>query len=200
MLISGERLIGVPILSVQETGLVARTERPIIEPESLKIIGFVVAGAMVQEKNILDISSVREFSRAGMVIDAMDELVEPEEVIKIKRVLELNFELVGLKVETKKGSKLGRVTGFVATDNDFMIQQIIVRRPAIKALIDPELTIPRSEILEIDDYKIIVKDEEKMIRAKAEAEFVQNFVNPFRKSEPDFAPVQNQSPDESNTA
>ena len=64
--------------------------------------------------------------------------------------------------------------------------QLVVKRPAVKALIDPELIVPRKQIVEVNDYKIIVKDEEEKIRKRAEHEdFIPNFVNPFR--EPDFS-------------
>ena len=98
--------------------------------------------------------------------------------------MELNFNVVGLKVETKKGSKLGKVTDFTVTSDNFSVQQIIVKRPAIKSFLDPELIIPRAEIVEITDYKIIVRDEEKVIKERAlKEDFVPNFVNPFRKTE-----------------
>jgi len=143
----------------------------------------------------LDASSIREYSRYGMVIDSIDELVEPDDVIKIANVLKLNFNLVGLKVETKKGSKLGKVSDYIVTNDNFTVQQIIVKRPLIKSFMDPELTIPRKEIVEVTDYKIIIKDEEKVIKEKAEKEeFIPNFVNPFRKSEQDLAPADNQNP------
>ena len=107
----------------------------------------------------------------------------------------LNFNLIGLKVETKKGSKLGKVSDYTVTDDNFSVQQIIVKRPLIKSFVDPELTIPRKEIVEITDYKIIVKDEEKVIRARAEKEdFIPNFVNPFRKNEQDLAPADTKNP------
>ena len=110
----------------------------------------------------------------------------------------MNFNLVGLKVETKKGSNLGKVVDYTLTPEDFMVQQIIVKRPMIKRFVDPELTIPRKEIVEIDDYKIIVKDEEKVIKARAEKEdFIPNFVNPFR--EQGFAPADNQNLDAQDT-
>ena len=65
----------------------------------------------------------------------------------------------------------------------------------MKSLMDPELTIPRKEIIEVTDYKVIVKDEEKVIKEKAEKEdFIPNFVNPFRKSEQDLSPADNQNP------
>lgn len=187
MLINASKLIGVPVLSVQVGGPVARTKRAIIDPENLKIIGFEVDGPLVKAENILDVESVREFSKMGMVIDSAEELVTAEDVIRISEVLKLNFDLIGLKVETKKHSKLGRISGFTVTENDFMVQQLIVKRPTIKSFLDAELVIPRSEIVEIDDYKVVVKDEEKKIKEKVgEAEFVPNFVNPFRKTaEPD---------------
>lgn len=191
MLVSGNRLIGAPILSMQAAGQIASIESAIVDPDTLKIIGFKLSGPLVAKSaaNILDVSSIREYSRYGCIIDSADELVERDDVVKIKKVLDLNFELLGLKVETKKGSKLGRVSDFTVTDDNFTVQQIIVKRPALKALIDPELTIPRKEIIEITDYKIIIKDEEKTIKEKAAKEdFIPNFVNPFRKNE-EFAEI-----------
>lgn len=197
MLIAASRLIGTPILSMQATSQIANISDCIVDPASLKIIGFKLSGPLVNKSaaNILDASSIREYSRYGMVIDSIDELVEPDDVIKIANVLKLNFNLVGLKVETKKGSKLGKVSDYIVTNDNFTVQQIIVKRPLIKSFMDPELTIPRKEIVEVTDYKIIIKDEEKVIKEKAEKEdFIPNFVNPFRKSEQDLAPADNQNP------
>ena len=135
--------------------------------------------------NILDAKSVREYSNIGLVIDSADELVSDTDVVKIKEVLELNFNLIGLKVETKKGSKLGKIIDFTVAEDNFSVQQLIVKRPAIKSFLDSELVIPRAEITEVTDYKVIVKDEEKIIKERAMKEdFVPNFVNPFRKTEP----------------
>ena len=135
-----------------------------------------------------------------MVIDSSEELVGPEDVVKISKILALNFSLIGLKVETKKRSKLGKVQDFNVTDDNFAVQQLIVKRPLAKSFIDPELTIPRTEIVEITDYKVIVKDEEKTIRARAEKEdFVPNFVNPFRESKLSPSPSHTETPADTDT-
>jgi len=199
MLVNASKLVGTSILSVQAGRPIATVSELIIDPNSLKTIAFKVSGAMVnRNENILDVSSVREYSNYGIVIDDIDELMAPGDIIKISKVLELNFNLVGLKVETKKGSNLGKVVDYTLTPEDFTVQQIIVKRPMIKRFVDPELTIPRKEIVEIDDYKIIVKDEEKVIKARAEKEdFIPNFVNPFR--EQGFAPADNQNLDAQDT-
>ena len=196
MLISYTKLIGTPVLSMQTSGAIGYISHPVIDPNTLKIIAFRLEGGAIPRSgaNLLDVSSIREYSALGFIIDSIDELIGPEDVIKISKVLALNFSLIGLKVETKKGSRLGKILSYTATSEDFNIQQLIVKRPAIKSFIDSELTIHRKEIVEITDYKVVVKDEEKVLKERAAREdFVPNFVNPFRESQPGFAPADNQT-------
>ena len=182
---------------MQAAGPIATISSSIIDPNSLKIIAFRVAGPLVRKSpaNILAASSVREYSTFGCVIDSIDELVTEDDVIKIRDVIALNFDLVGLKVETKHGSRLGKILDYTVTSDNFSVQQLVVKRPIRKSFLDPELIIPRSEIVEITDYKVIVKDEEKTIRARAKEDFVPNFVNPFRTTpEPSPAPNHMETP------
>lgn len=201
MLVYNSHLDGTPVLSIQDGGRIADIVSPVIDPNNLKIIAFRINGPLTNNtNNILDSSSIREYSRLGTIVDNAEEFISADDVIKIKNVLELNFNLIGLKVETKKRSKLGHVIDFTFDADTLMIQQIIVKRPALKSLIDSELTIHRREITEITDHKIIVKDEEKVIKARAAKEdFVPNFVNPFRNPEQDFAPADNRTPADKDT-
>lgn len=196
MLVTSSKLIGTPILSMQASSSIGNVSELVVDPESLKIVAFIITGPLADKRaNVLDVKSVREYSSFGMVIDSIDELVQKEDILKISDIIDLNFNLINLKVESKKGSKLGHVSDYTVTSEDFTLQQLIVRRPLIKSFADPELTIPRKEIVEVTDYKIIVKDEEKTIRKKAENEdFIPNFVNPFRKTEQVHAPARTKTP------
>lgn len=188
MLFNGSRLLGCPVLSLHVGGRIAVVNELIIDPDNLKIIACRVDGPLVGKEvgEILPMNSVREFSRLGMIVDSADEFVEADEIIRVRDVLKLNFSLVGLKVETKKGAKLGKVSDFTVEPSTWQIQQIIVQRPLIKAFLDPELTIARSRIVEVNDYKIIVKEETEKSKSQAtKTDFTPSFVNPFR--EPDFA-------------
>ena len=196
MLVSASKLIGTPVLSLEIGGAIGQIADIIVDPNTLKIIAFHLNGGVVPRTgaNYLDISSVREYSSYGIVVDSADELIAPDDVVKLSDILNLNFSLIGLKVESKRHHKLGKVIDYTATSDNFSVQQIIVKRPAIKSLIDSELTIHRREIVEITDYEIIVKDEIKTLKERAKKEdFVPNFVNPFRKSEQDYAPADNQT-------
>lgn len=195
MLVYGTKLLNTRVLSVQTGSTIGNVSRIIVNPDNLQIIALEISGPLVSpDAYILDIASIREYSTYGIVIDSIDELVASDDIIKISEILALNFNLVNLKVETKKGSKLGRIMDYTFTSEDFMIQQLIVKRPAIKSLLDPELTISRKEIVEVNDYKVIIEDEIKTIKEKStKEEFVPNFVNPFR--EQGFAPVDTKNPD-----
>ena len=190
MLINASRLLGYPILSLHVGGPVAWVYSEVVDPEKLKIVAFYVEGPAIKNDpevgDIMEAGDVREFSNMGMIVDSVDDFVEEGQVKKLDKILELNFSLFGLKVVTKKGTKLGKIVDFVVDTDNYMVHQLVVKRPVVKAFLDPELIIPRKEILEIDDYKIVVKDEEEKIRKRATHEdFVPNFVNPFR--EPDFS-------------
>jgi uncharacterized protein YrrD len=185
MLISADNLINTPVFSMQSANAIGFISSAVIDPTSLKIIAFYLDGALINKATpILDVSSIREYSSIGIVIDSIDELVSPTDVIKISKAINLNFNPIGLKVETKKGSHLGRTISYNASSDNFQILQIIVKRPLIKSFTDSELTIPRKEIVEITDHKFIVKDEEDVIKKRATKEdFIPNFVNPFRKTD-----------------
>lgn len=191
MLINSSRLIDCPILSLHVGGEIARVTELIVSPHDLKLIAFRVEGPLVRDEigDILPIESVREFSTQGAIVDSIDELIHGEEVVRIQKVLQLNFSLVGLKVITKKKVKLGKVSDFIINTSSWQVHQIIVQRPLMKSFLDPELTISRQKIVEVNDYEVIIKDETEKSRSKTlavdPADFVPNFINPFR--EPDFA-------------
>lgn len=197
MLVDNFKLARCPVLSLHVGQPIAETVEPIIDPNDLKVIGFVVRGGVIGGEigNILRVESVREYSDIGLIVDSEDVFVSRMDVLKIDEVMSLEFKLVDLKCVTKKGTKLGKIIGYTVEPTTFEIMQIIIQRPALKAFIDPELVVSRNEIVEVDDYKVTVKDEEDKIRKRATKEdFVPNFVNPFRQ--PGFSTIDSQNPDE----
>lgn len=119
-------------------------------------------------------------------------------MIRLNDVLGLNFGLINLKVVSHEGrseKKIGKIEDYTVDSATLTIFQIIVQRPFMQSLKDAQLTINRSQITEIDDYKVTIMHDKQKVSvpqkktAKEEAEeFVPNFTNPFRK--PDYSPVE----------
>jgi uncharacterized protein YrrD len=187
MLMVGSTLVNYPVLSLHVGGLVSHTVEPIIDPESLSVIAYELDTREIDDPeagSILMIEDVRELSDDGLIIDSTDRLVEREDVIKLDKIMDLEFKLIGLKVVTKDGKKLGKVIDYTLDTGSFSIFQLIVQRPFLDAIVDPELTINRSQIVEIDDEKITIKHDKQKVRlpkANSKKDFVPNYVNPFRK-------------------
>lgn len=195
MLMVGSNLTNFPVLSLHVGGEIARTKKAIIDPEDLKIIAYTLEGAIIQNDpdvgNILDLADVREMSEKGFIVDSADVFTTRDDVIKLDEIMSLDFDLVGLKVVDQRGKKLGKIIDYTIDSGSFMVYQLIVQRPVMASFIDPQLTINRSQIVEIDDFKVTIKHSTSKVKVKKakeapEEEFVPNFSNPFRK--PDYAP------------
>ena len=181
MLIEGSKLLKYPILSLHTASRIAEVKGLVIDPNFLKVVAFEISATSSRQSLFLEASSVREFSKMGMIVDSDEEFVKKDNVIKLKETIDLGFSLDNMKVISKKKAMLGRIEDFIINTEDFQIMQLIVKRPIYKALIDPELVIGRSDIHEINDSEIIVKSEEGTIMKKSGTlDFVPNFVNPFK--------------------
>lgn len=181
MLIEGSKLLKYPILSLHTASRIAEVKGLVIDPNFLKVVAFEISATSSRQSLFLEASSVREFSKMGMIVDSDEEFVEKDDVIKLKETIDLGFSLDNMKVVSKKKAMLGRIEDFIVNTEDFQIMQLIVKRPIYKALIDPELVIGRSDIHEINDSEIIIKSEEGTIMKKSGTlDFVPNFVNPFK--------------------
>lgn len=182
MLISSERFENVPIMSLQTGSELARVSRPVINPHNLTIVAYELEGSLLdQHPSLLRVADIREIGPLGMIIDSVDELISVSDVIKIKEIYEIGFNLVGLKVIDERKKNVGRVVGYTLEAGNFVIQQLRVKRPMLKSFGDTELLIHRSQIVKVTDNEIVVKAP-TIRKAQAIEEPMQSFENPFRKT------------------
>lgn len=184
MLLPGNRLIGTPIMGLQTGTQLAVTKSPIIDPSNLKIIAYEVEGPLLVERpSFIRIADVRELSDVGMIIDSNDEFVGIDDIISLKKIHDLNFNLIGLNVIDESKRKLGKVNGYNLDTFSFVIQQLNVKRGIIKSLADTELLVHRSQIVEISDQFIIVRTAAKKLEPIIKTGQA-TYLNPFRTNKP----------------
>lgn len=166
MMLLSNSIANMPVFSLRLSGQIATTLSPIINPNNLKVEGFYVQPQNTRSTPVLLSQDIRELMPRGIVIDDLDVLSEPEELIRLKQILEIDFELLGKKVVTVKGKKLGRTSDFALNTENFMIDKIYVSPSVIKSLAKDSLAISRSMIVEINDRRIIVKDLQATSRSR----------------------------------
>lgn len=182
VILLGSALTNAPILGIQTGNELARTKRAIVDPATLTVAAYEVSNIPNSgpQPLLLRMQDVRELSDIGFIIDSVDELVRPEDIIKLNDVYELQFSLIGMRVTDEKRRKIGKVVDFTLETGGFVIQQLTVRRPLLRSLNDTELLIHRSQIIEINNDSIVVHSQAKAPEPELH-EVVGSYVNPFRK-------------------
>ena len=113
------------------------------------------------------VDDISQLTPRGLVIDH-DELLmsHDEDMVRLKKITDLNFQLIGKDVETESGRKVGRVTRYAVDTKSFGIMQINVAQPMTVNFGKAEVIIHRNQIMNVTDKKIIVKDASVKVGAK----------------------------------
>jgi sporulation protein YlmC with PRC-barrel domain len=162
-------LLQRPVLSLRTGGVVATTTSPIINPDNLKLEGFYCTDAFEKKTLVLLYQDIRDQIPQGLVVNDHDVLADPGELVRLKKTMDLHFELQGKLVVTTSHHKLGKVVDFATEVETMYIQKIYISQSVFKNFTGGNLGIDRSQIVEITDKKIIVHDLSQKVPARASA-------------------------------
>lgn len=169
MLRLSKHIQNLPVMSLRTGGQVGTALEPIINPNDLKIEGWYCKDHFSNKTLILLAGDVRDFVPQGIAVDDHDALTEPDDLIRLKKVLDLEFELRGKQVVTNHKRKLGKVDDYALDPLTMKIQKIYVARPVYKSLTEGQLSIDRTQIIEITPKKIIVRDADVRVESPVPA-------------------------------
>jgi sporulation protein YlmC with PRC-barrel domain len=165
MLKLSSKLRDLNVISLRTGGPVALATNAIINPHNLKIIGWWCKVPANAQLLVLLLEDVRDLYGNTLAIND-EEVVPAEDLVRHKETLEVNYDLIGKTVKTKR-SKIGKVADFSFNDGMF-VQKLYVEKPMHKVFsTDDTVLIDRTQILEVTDHYILVKDSEVKVK-KAE--------------------------------
>jgi hypothetical protein len=159
MLRMSDSLFNIPVVSLRLGQPIAIAETPIINPHNLKIVGWWCRENGAPGKQILLTEDIRENLSQGIAVNDEDALSAPEDLVRHKEILDANFQLIDKLVKTKR-QKIGKVNDFSYNDGMF-VQKLYVARSLIKVFSSEDTAIiDRTQIIEITDSFILVRDTE----------------------------------------
>ncbi|MBM2820969.1 MAG: PRC-barrel protein [Candidatus Berkelbacteria bacterium] len=110
MLIEAKQLIGLPVAAEDTQSKIGKVFQVLIDPENGRVLGFeVVSGGIFAPKRVLSITDVREWDPNGIVTATIENLVDPQEIIRINEIIKKNIYFLGMKAKTENGKGLGVV-------------------------------------------------------------------------------------------
>lgn len=156
-------------MSLRTGTQVATATKPIINPNNLKIEGFYCLDRFDNSQLILLYQDIRDIIPQGFVINDHEVLSEPEELVRIKDILELNFELIGKQVETVSKHKVGKVSDYAVETTTMTIQKLYAAQSILKSFTGGSLSIDRTQVNEITNKRVIINDLAETVAASAPA-------------------------------
>jgi sporulation protein YlmC with PRC-barrel domain len=169
MLQLSKTLFDQEVWSLRTGAPVAIASTPIMNPNNLKIEGFHCIDRFSNDPLILLTQDIREHIAKGFVIDDHEVLAEIDDLVRLQPLIELAFDLIGKAVYTDKKKRLGKITDFAVDDATLYVQKIYVGQSIVKSLTAGQLSVDRSQIVEITDTKIIIKDPLQGVKEAAPA-------------------------------
>jgi sporulation protein YlmC with PRC-barrel domain len=146
------------VMSLRTGTAVARITRPIFNPNNLKIEGFICQDSFSKHELVLLYQDIREILPQGFVVDDHDVLADPDELVRLRDLIELDFQLIGIRVVTNSQERIGKVADFATEVETLFIQKLYVSQSMFKTFTGGQLSVDRSQIIEITNTKIVIQD------------------------------------------
>lgn len=158
MLQLSSTLLKKSVLSLRTGSPIATVSSAIINPNNLKIEGFYCEDKFSKAQLILLYQDIRDVLPQGFVVNDHDVLVEPEDLVRLKEVLDLGFDLINKPVVTIDKQKVGKVSDYATETTTMFVQKLYVSRSILKSLSTGTLSVDRSQINEITPNRIIINE------------------------------------------
>ncbi len=158
MLKLSDSLIGQPVMSLRTGQQVATTRAAIFNPDNFKVEGLYCIDRFNKQELVLLYQDIRDIIPQGIVINDHDVLSEPAELVRLKAIMNIGFELIDKPVITVSKQRVGKVTDYAVELETMYVQKIYVSQGMFRGLTRGSLGIDRGQINEITDKKIIIND------------------------------------------
>ena len=153
MLFLSAKLYDTPLFSIRSGGRIGTITEPVINPHNLHIDGFYCD--IINQKNVqilLDIH-VRDFSGKGIIIDDPEDLSESDELVRLRQIITMHFELLGKTVMVNK-KKIGKVSDFAIDSDGLFIQKFYIQPRVWQSFKQENLVFDRTNVIEVTDTYI----------------------------------------------
>jgi uncharacterized protein YrrD len=158
MLQLSTNILDKSVLSLRAGTPIATVIAPIINPNNFKLEGFYCEDRFNKARLVLLWQDVRDVTKQGYIVNDHDVLTDPKELVRLKEVLNLKYDIMNQPVVTTSKEKVGKVSDYAVETSSMYIQKIYVSQSILKSFTGGSLSIDRSQIYEVTQKKIIINE------------------------------------------
>lgn len=159
MYILVSQIIKLPVISLQTGESIAHVVKPVVNQTTMEIAALECkVGRMRRNQGIILMRDIRQFASDCVVIDSFDEIEDAGEIVRLKEVVEANFDPLGKQVVNESNAKLGRVEDYTINLKTHMLQKLYVHQSLVKSIMFNNLVVDRTQIIDVTPKQFTVKD------------------------------------------
>lgn len=151
ILIKAERLRAGKVLSI------------VIDPDNGQLLG-VTTSAIPGRQTAIPAIEIKGMGNGFLLVNNAESIGELEEIIRIKNAVERKIKIIGQKVFTESGQRLGKCSNATLNLKYQKLDKIFVTPRSVASIFATELIIPAKNIVEIKKDRIVVTDEYSKVR------------------------------------
>ena len=160
MLIQENVIKNMVLGSIRSSARIGKVSGLLINPHNLHIDALFCQVINSKGTLLLVPEDIRDISPVGVVINDHEHLLDASDAIRLKPILDLNFEIIGLKAYVGK-RHVGSVESFAVESDGLYVQKIYVRPTLVKRINSSRLTFDRSMVVEVSNRAVVFKDSSK---------------------------------------
>ena len=147
-----------PVLSLRTGGPIGHALNPLINPNNLKIEGWYATARGERSSYILPVGEVRDIISKGIVVNDHSSLTHVEDLVRLKNIIDLGFEIIGKQVVTENKRKVGKVGDYAVDSESMIIKKLYINQSIVKSFSTQQLIVDRNQIVELNDRKVVIRD------------------------------------------
>jgi sporulation protein YlmC with PRC-barrel domain len=146
------------IITKQERTILGRLEDIILNPQNGKAIGLMLT---VQDKKnkraVVNTSDIAGIGTNFIMVYSIDNISPPDEIIRIREILDLGIKLVNSSVVDEDGRYLGKVRDWSVNLKTMYLARLYVVSSSLVKMFAQDIIIPKKDIIKIEKDKIMVR-------------------------------------------
>lgn len=168
MLIEAKNILDLPIATIDEKAKIGLVKQIVVDKKNAKVLGFIVhINSFLFGKNLfLSESDVLDIDSNGLTTQNKENLIDPQEVMRVKKIIDERFNIFGLDAITKSKKRLGKISNFVIETQTLQIVKFYINTMFENKIInfDKVYKITKKEIIfeEDTERQMIKKQTEKL--------------------------------------
>lgn len=165
MMIEATKLINLPVAAEDSLSKIGLIRQIVVSPENGQILGFLVMTGFFGSLKALSIIDIRFWDANGLVTKTVENLVAPDEIVRMKNVLDQDINLMNMPAQTESGKSLGQVENFLIDTETSCVVKYYLRDMLGKTRV-----MSADQVVSIDKKITFADDEGAITSGVAEAQ------------------------------